>query len=383
MTTPPPEQELPMAHLCDTWVGELAAGCKACQEGTKMVLFITGMCEKRCFYCPISELKWLRDVIYANERYIGTGEPGEAELEAILEEAQAMEAGGTGITGGDPMDKPQRVLRVIKALKERFGASHHIHMYSSGNFDPAFLPQLMEAGLDEIRFHPMVHTWAKMEGSEVAEMLKAAREAGLTTGVEVPAVPGKEAELQELITFLEEAGVEFCNLNELEISDTNIEDMEKAGVAEPRDDSSVGAKASEELALKLIEEFQGDLPLHYCSAGFKDGVQLRGRLKRRAERNAAPYEELTEDGTVLKGIIEIPEWSIENDADKSAVDKIIELILLEHDLDPDLLGVNKQLRRLELPAKTLRALAPELNLNCFIVEELPTAEPIEVEREPL
>ena len=104
--------------------GELAKGCQYCIRGSKMVLLVTGRCSAGCFYCPISNEKKGRDVVYANE--------GRAHSdEDIIREAESMDAEGTGITGGDPSAVMDRTVHYIELLKAQFGRGHHIHMYTA------------------------------------------------------------------------------------------------------------------------------------------------------------------------------------------------------------------------------------------------------------
>jgi len=46
----------------------LSRGCSICQQGAKMVLFITGRCSRTCWYCPLSSQRKGKDDIYANEK---------------------------------------------------------------------------------------------------------------------------------------------------------------------------------------------------------------------------------------------------------------------------------------------------------------------------
>ena len=82
-----------------------AEGCIQCQMGSKLVLFVTGHCHWMCDYCPLSENRREIDFMYANERRVDIG-----DWDAIIEEGRAMNATGTGITGGDPMMAAERSM---------------------------------------------------------------------------------------------------------------------------------------------------------------------------------------------------------------------------------------------------------------------------------
>ncbi|MEK6823280.1 MAG: radical SAM protein, partial [Nanoarchaeota archaeon] len=128
--------------------GPLAKGCRLCVRGEKLVLFVTGLCAQRCFYCPISEHKFGKDVVYANEwRVEDPAHPRE-----LLEEARLTRASGAGITGGDPLANVDRCCSYIRLLKRTFGKAFHIHLYTPLRLvTKERLAKLAKAGLDEIR----------------------------------------------------------------------------------------------------------------------------------------------------------------------------------------------------------------------------------------
>ncbi|HID73677.1 MAG TPA: radical SAM protein, partial [Thermoplasmata archaeon] len=105
--------------------GPVPEGCALCEKGAKMVLLVTGLCDCACWYCPLSDRKRGRDVVFANERQIRP-----EDTEALLHEARMIDTLGTGLTGGDPAVVSDRALRYIEVLKEAFGPGHHIHMYT-------------------------------------------------------------------------------------------------------------------------------------------------------------------------------------------------------------------------------------------------------------
>ncbi|MGQ9582469.1 MAG: radical SAM protein [Thermoplasmatota archaeon] len=365
-------RELPGGSLVR---GRLPRGCVLCQRGAKMVLLVTGKCSARCWYCPLSAEKAGRDLVCADEMRVRR--PSDVLLEARL-----IDAEGTGITGGDPMRAPRRTLGYIRLLKRRFGREHHIHLYTAGGFRPSLVRELARAGLDEIRFHPPPSSWPAFTRSPVARLLQSALREGMEAGVEVPAIPEMDGELAALAESLDALGAGFLNMNELEYSETNFRRLSLRGFT-VRDDVSAGVLGSEETARRVLERAGTGVSLHYCSASFKDGVQLRRRILRRARNVARPYQLITTDGTLLTGVVEGPPSLLARVRGLGAPARLS--------------AYNSLKRRVELAPWLLERLAPGLRgrstqrrgsgrapgPRCFIVEEYPTADGLEVERTPL
>lgn len=329
-----------------------------------MVLLVTGKCSRRCFYCPLSSEKRGKDVFYANERRI-------AEPEEAVDEARLMDALGTGLTGGDPLLALDRTVAALMTLKKELGGSHHTHLYTSTT-DARRLRRVAQAGLDEIRFHPPVSTWKSLARSRFADAVRTARRAGLDVGLELPAIPGREEDLIRAIAFADEYELDFVNLNELEFSETNWRSLRALGFrTKPEDDVSSGVAGSEKLALDLLHLKTG-VPLHYCSAAFKDGVQLRKRIMRRGRRVKRPHEVLTEDGTLIKGVVET-----------ELIAATAAYIMHRFGVPGKLVWSDAQKNRLEVAPWVLEEIADELDAPSYIVEEYPTADRLEVERTPL
>ena len=333
----------------------LAKGCVLCRKGAKLVLLVSGRCESRCFYCPLSSKKKGKDVIYADEKLVSS----DAD---IIHEAESINAEGTGITGGDPILSLDRTIHYITILKEHFGKKHHIHLYTA-SLDTNAFEKLEKAGLDELRIHPPLDRWG-----DLPELEKFLKNTKMSVGFEIPAIPGKVSEITKLIKFGEKAEIDFINLNELEFSESNWSQLEELGYI-PKDEISSAVANSEETAYAVIHA--GKIPIHYCSSTFKDSVQLRQRLKRRALKTSHPYEIITEDGTLLKGIIEGDLQEIES------------LLYEEFDVPEELMRIDKEKERIEVAPWILEEIYEDVPYDCYIIEEYPTADRLEVEREPL
>lgn len=391
-------------------IGNLPKGCQLCVKGEKTVLFITGLCSLNCFYCPISDQKKDKDVIYFNEW------PSD-DINNLFEEIKLCDSKGVGITGGDPLMKLDRTIDYIKQLKKKFGKEFHIHLYTPMNLvTEDSLKKLYDAGLDEIRFHLDPYN------NNLWKRLNYAGKFDWKIGVEIPVLPDvisnvKNSLKQEkhiikqnylkLIDFLATQKIDFLNLNELEISDTNACKLVEKGF-KTKDKYSYGVKGSEELAKELLryidmknkqdkhnvklaeaikktENIQAEnihinnyaFDVHYCTCKLKDGVQLRNRIKRRAKNAAKAYDEIDEDGMLIRGAV-----YYEKESDGENIKKIFN----EHKIEPKHgyeMNEDKGKKRCLTSKKTVIKLKNELRKygKPAIVTEYPTHDCLNIETE--
>ena len=247
-----------------------------------MVLFVTGRCHRSCWYCPLSGERKGTDTVYANEYPVDI--PAQ-----IIEVAESMSALGTGVTGGEPLLVLDKVCAYCRQLKDHFGPEHQIHLYTAKAPTDTELAE-MQGLVDEIRLHPPHESWEKILDTDFIESAKHAKAMGFDIGIEVPALPG----LEHLIPAL--PYVDFLNINELEWGDSNAYQMRERGydLADDLHNAIEGAR-------KWADELCKHEKVHWCSSSFKDSVQLKERLKRIAENTARPFDEITDDGTIVYG----------------------------------------------------------------------------------
>ena len=334
-----------------------AEGCIQCQKGSKLVLFVTGKCHWGCDYCPLSDNRRESPDMFANERRC-------SNFDEVIEEGIAMKATGTGITGGDPMLDFAKTVQAIKSLKRAFGDEHHIHCYTSIPIKAEQAAKLGEAGLDELRFHLLDLSLKKYEQS-----VRSANQAGISVGVELPAEPDKEDKLMSLLVELNNSPVEFLNINELEITIGNQNNMDVRGF-NLAGAITAAAEGSAELGLKLKNAAK-DMNFHvkFCTAKYKDAGQLRNRFKRRGEATLRPYEILSDDDTILFGAIPC---NLEDAADD--IKELSETL----GLVDGWIRYDASAQRIEMPLSAAEYIARYLNVPVQMVEIHPTHERLEV-----
>lgn len=373
-------------------LNNMANGCKQCVKGEKLVMFVTGICPRQCSYCPLSEHKKDHDVIFANERQL----TDEKDIKALIEEVKACKSKGAGFTGGDPLARIDRTFNYIKLLKKNFGKKFHVHLYTSTNLlNENNLKKLNDAGLDEIRLHPELYNEKLWNKILLFYDKRKKRIYQFKLGIEIPVLPNSFETTKKVIDYYINK-VDFVNLNELEISDA--ENFKLKNV-KTRNSSYYGARGSQEIAFKILKYISQKYPkanVHYCTCKLKDKVQLGNRLKRRASTTKKLFDNITEDGTIIRGAIYLaetkPGYGYKNKLERTAnkkeliekLDNIRKDIIKKYSVPEKYLELDRRKLRIITNSGIVQNLSGDLKsagLIPAVVEQYPTYDQMEVDVE--
>jgi pyruvate formate-lyase activating enzyme-like uncharacterized protein len=357
-------------------VGKLPLGCTLCTRGSKMVLFVTGLCDSSCYYCPISQEKSGRDVVFADEMLV-------TDDADILLEAKSIMGEGAGISGGDPLCDLDRTLKYIQLLKREYGPNFHLHLYTSQtNISEDVLHKLQDTGLDEIRFHPQTNDWSGIQR---------AIELGMIVGIEVPAIPGKQEDLKKMAKRAEEIGVSFLNINELEASETNFDRLVSMGMRLTNMESASieGSASTARDVLEWSKDGVQNLSVHFCSARFKDSVQMRRRLERRLKQTIRNFEERDEQEPLL--IVGVIRAVHGRQLEHEQLALIHTTLQNQFDVPTDLMNIDETRDRVEVAPWVIEEISEQLreifannkDIEIGIVFEYPTWDRLQTMFNPL
>ena len=333
-------------------------GCKYCLKGSKVVLFLNGICQKpdHCYwYCPISQERRGKNLTFADEIEINS-------KQELLQEISMINAKGMSITGGEPLSDLnfEKTIEFIRFIKAEKGKKFHIHLYTNGvDFNDAKADILSLEGLDEIRFHLAREYWPRIEKALNKQ---------ISVGVEMPVIPNKESEvyLEELILYLDKIGVDFINLNEFEFCFPNSQALKERGFT-LRKGSIASVVNSRETAFRLIRKLGSEvsIKMHFCSIKSKDYYQLKNRYLRRAKNIRFPYEVVTKEGLLIFAQIE---------GEKNELDKFYNLLLLDQKVSVKLISYD--LSTIKIPfyisiKDQITDLLDKHKLKTYIIEMTP------------
>lgn len=271
----------------------MSPGCRRCAAGDWSCLFINGICNGGCFFCPADQTEM--------------GEPTTQTLRFADPEDYAgyiekFGFKGVSMSGGEPLMSFERTISFIEAVRDRCGADVHIWLYTNGKLvTREKLQALKEAGVDEVRFNIYAH-------HDFLEKIGAASGLIDNVTVEVPAVPEDFDRMKKTMEDLRQSGVRFLNLHQLRLTPHNFRHLSERGYTflhGPR----ITVMESELAALKLMKhnlEAGIGLAINYCSFPYKNRYQKAAERRRHAQCILKPYEDLTEAGMIRSMCIRGP-----------------------------------------------------------------------------
>lgn len=279
--------------------GTLPTGCRLCQKGLKTVIFLTGLCPRSCFYCPLGTSRKNRDVIFVNEARIEDATVSSRFKEQLLSEIVLSASKGASITGGDPLIKLERTVKVIKFLKDKLGKNFHIHLYTSGIYlltAKKTIEKLVESGLDELRIHSSLDLLEK-----ILRKIRDYAQGKLSVGLEYPSIPNSHKILKEVIRVASKYDLAFVNLNELEFTETNAYALLSRGFKVGNNyRSALGSKETAEDIIKWTKDKGYNITVHYCPVEVKDTYQTGLRHYRKSVVSGMEHNVVTDDGTLVE-----------------------------------------------------------------------------------
>jgi pyruvate formate-lyase activating enzyme-like uncharacterized protein len=266
--------------------GPLSPGCIICGTGGWGCNFINGLCTRRCFYCPQEHMKTEREpqtdsIIFKNPQ-------------EHISFIKIFQIRGVGFSGGEPLLALDRLLAHIKAIRQEFGNSVYLWIYSNGDrLNRGRLEMLQKAGLDEVRFDISARKYD-------LGPVYLAKEYIPTVTVEIPAIPEDFDLVKGLLGKMEAAGVNFLNLHQLMATEYNYKAFRRRNyhfLHQPH----IAVFETEICALRLLlfaRENQISLPINYCSSIYKSRFQGRDVRTRKSRILIKGFEEITNAGYI-------------------------------------------------------------------------------------
>ena len=255
----------------------LPPGCRTCVSGKGSNLFVTGLCTRDCFFCFNQKPRRDETVVHG----LPIDDPSEAPAIVARYGLRSI-----GLSGGEPLMRPERVLALLAALKA-MPDPPRVELYTNGDLaDRGVLRRLRDAGLDAIRFDLAARDYDLEPVRRALGIIK-------EVAVEIPVVPEHMERLESMVLGLDALGVPYLNIHELFLCAENSARVVASGQVPLEVDSrhllwrptAASGVAALELLLFAWERTK-TLSVYYCSCGTQELIAARG-LKRRRRASVA------------------------------------------------------------------------------------------------
>lgn len=199
-----------------TSTGPLVKGCNICTRMKSMTFVLGYRCNVRCDFCFVDS--------YISNKY---DEDEKYNRRTCFKDfcRKKDEIEGIGLTGGETLLYLPEIKEYTAKIKEE-KPDIYFWLYTNGiETNQKNLSAIREYGIREIRFNLAASNYS----DKVIEKLKIARDLFDYVVVEVPTYPKQKEKLIESLGKLEYYGIDQLNLQELLITENNVELLDGEG----------------------------------------------------------------------------------------------------------------------------------------------------------
>lgn len=264
----------------------LSPGCRICGEGAWSCLFINGMCNAKCFYCPSRQDEILDPT--TNSFVFNSADK-------YADYINSFGFKGVSFSGGEPFLTFELMLEYLKVVRKKCDSSIYIWAYTNGALvNESMLKKLKAEGLNELRFDIGAFDYSLKKPALAAKIID-------TVTVEIPMVPDHYELVKNLVNPIKDIGVKHLNLHQLRTNSHNLSNMVERDYKFLHG-RKVTVFQSELFALKILHHSlkTGGVPVNYCSFVFKESFQSSATRKRYADICVEPNEHITQNGYIRR-----------------------------------------------------------------------------------
>ena len=270
----------------------LSPGCQICRQGKWSCLFINDVCTADCYFCPKRHTQ--KSLPRANRISF-------PDINAYLAFISNQHITGISFSGGEPLLSLDQILKWTYWIRERFGSSVYLWMYTNGDLiDKTVLRDLAKVGIDEIRFNICARNY------EMSCVALACEHLPIVT-IEIPAIPKDERVLWEAIKKMPEIGVSYLNLHELYVTSANQAAIRRHGYHFNFYGFPTPIPGSKALALRMIQKGKAQglkIFIHYCSLAYKQGTQNTATRHQASKILKEPFQTISAGGFIRSVFIQ-------------------------------------------------------------------------------
>lgn len=267
------------------WYYSLSRGCEICAAGKWSCLFISGVCNAKCFFCPAPQDQ--DDIPTSQMKSFNTSQE-------YVDYINMFGFKGVAFSGGEPLLNASKTIEYIKAIRIKCDPEIWIWVYTNGlSGTRDIYKKLHEAGVNEIRFNLCATNYN-------VDILKDAVPFIAKVTVEIPVVPEDFEKLKLLIPQLIKAGVSNLNIHELRLTQHNAALLSQRDYTYAHGHSPMVIE-SEIAALKLLlfaYTSKFEIGINYCNFPFKSNFQKVGYKEIIAQKYVKAEQEITANGYI-------------------------------------------------------------------------------------